>query len=40
MSLSVRAVAASLIDEVARGGSLNTVYSDAEHTVATRERAF
>ena len=40
MNLSVRAVAASLIDEVARGGSLNTVYSDAENTVATGERPF
>ena len=40
MNLSVRAVAASLIDEVAQGGSLNTVYSDAENTVATGERPF
>ena len=40
MNLSVRAVAASLIDEVARGGSLNTVYSAAENTVATSERPF
>ena len=40
MTVPVRAVAASLLDDVARGSSLNKIYARAERTVAESEKPF
>ena len=40
MTVPVRAVAASLLDDVAQGNSLNKIYSHAERSVADSERPF
>ena len=38
MTVPVRAVAASLLDDVAQGSSLNKIYSRAERSVADSEQ--
>jgi len=40
MTVPVRAVAASLLDDVAQGSSLNKIYARAERTVAESEQPF